>query len=141
MIGIVGFGTMGAAIVQVVLRAGYPVTVNEVSQDLLDKDMKRLVAGLKRLAEKGTITRQEGDTSLSENDRLVRFADNLRNHIRAFYFRLRDMSGPHVGFAHKEHRKIVEAIQQRKPVKVEQLIRARYLHSKVIFTKHMNKSL
>ncbi len=80
-------------------------------------------------------------TSLSENDRLIRFADNLRNHIRAFYFRLRDIDQPRVQFAHKEHRKIVEAIEQMKPLKVEQLIRAHYLHSKGIFTKHMNKSL
>lgn len=78
-------------------------------------------------------------TSLSENDRLIRLAENLRDHVRCFYFR--GFYRPHIKAASNEHQKIVEAIKDMKPVKVEQLIRAHYLNSKNRFIKYMNKSL
>ncbi len=58
-IGIVGCGTMGSGIVQVVVRAGYSVMVNETDQVLLDKGLKRIKGGLENLCEKGTISAQE----------------------------------------------------------------------------------
>ena len=78
-------------------------------------------------------------TSLSENDRLIKFAENLRNHVRCFYFR--GFYRPHIQLASNEHRKIFEAIKEMKPAKVEQLIRAHYLNSKNRLVKYMNKSL
>jgi DNA-binding GntR family transcriptional regulator len=78
-------------------------------------------------------------TSLSENDRLIRLAENLRNHVRHFFFR--SLLHPHIQSAIKEHRKIVDAIKDMKPAKVEQLMRAHHLNSKIRFIKDMNKSL
>jgi 3-hydroxybutyryl-CoA dehydrogenase len=36
-VGIIGCGTMGLGIAQLALQAGYTVTVNEVSRELLEK--------------------------------------------------------------------------------------------------------
>ncbi len=64
-VGIVGCGTMGAGIVQVVARAGYPVIVNEVNEGFLDKGLKRVKGGLEKLCEKGTITAQEKEGAIA----------------------------------------------------------------------------
>jgi DNA-binding GntR family transcriptional regulator len=79
-------------------------------------------------------------TSLCENDRLIKFTENLRDHIRGFY--LRGFYHPaQIQRANNEHRKIFEAIKKMKPSKVEMLVRDHYLRSKNRLIKYMNKSL
>jgi DNA-binding GntR family transcriptional regulator len=78
-------------------------------------------------------------TSLCENTRLIKFADNLRDHVRNFYFKF--SCRPYRRKANNEHLKIVEAIKDMKPEKVERLIRIHYLNSKKLLLQQMNKSL
>ncbi|OPY74353.1 MAG: 3-hydroxybutyryl-CoA dehydrogenase [Syntrophorhabdus sp. PtaU1.Bin058] len=54
-VGIIGCGTMGAGIAQIALQAGYLVTVNEVSRELLDKGLERIRGSLDKMKEKGLI--------------------------------------------------------------------------------------
>jgi len=58
-VGVLGCGLMGSGIAQVAARAGYPTVVREVSQDLLDKGLKRIEGFLKKGVEKGKVTREE----------------------------------------------------------------------------------
>lgn len=79
-------------------------------------------------------------TSLSENERLIGFAENLRNHVRCFY--LRGLYRPlQIQTAIDEHQKIFEALKKMKPAKAEQLVRNHYLRSKNRLIKYLNKSL
>jgi len=45
-VAIIGCGTMGAGITQVVLEAGYVVKVREVEQSLLDEGLREVRRGL-----------------------------------------------------------------------------------------------
>ncbi len=74
-VGIVGCGTMGAGIVQVVARAGYRVVVNEVNEVFLEKGMKKVKGGLEKLCEKGTITVQEKEETLGRVSGTVALKD------------------------------------------------------------------
>ena len=55
-VGVVGCGTMGAGIVQVLLEAGYIVKVREMDSALLEKGLSAVQKGLGRSAEKGILT-------------------------------------------------------------------------------------
>lgn len=78
-------------------------------------------------------------TSLCENERLIKLADNLRDHVRNFYFKF--SYHPYRKKANDEHLKIVELIECMYSEKVEQLIRIHYLNSKKLLLKQVNKSL
>lgn len=54
-IGVIGCGTMGAGIVQTALQAGYLVTVNEISRELLDKGLERVRRSFDKMQEKGQL--------------------------------------------------------------------------------------
>jgi DNA-binding GntR family transcriptional regulator len=79
-------------------------------------------------------------TSLCEIDRLIKFAENLRDQIWRFYLRGLYHSDQ-IQRANNEHRKIFEAIKMMKPLKVEMFVRDHYLRSKNRLIKYMNKSL
>jgi len=55
-VGVVGCGTMGSGIVQVLLEAGYIVKVREMDSALLEKGLSAVQKGLGRSAEKGILT-------------------------------------------------------------------------------------
>ena len=55
-VGVIGFGTMGRGIVQVVAEHGFEVIVKEVRQDLIEKGMNFIEKILERSVEKGKIT-------------------------------------------------------------------------------------
>ncbi len=55
-VGVIGCGLMGSGIAQVAATAGFPVTVLEAEQSLLDKGFKGIERSLSRFAEKGTIS-------------------------------------------------------------------------------------
>jgi len=54
-IGVIGCGTMGAGIVQTALQAGYLVTVNEISRELLDTGLERIRRSFDKMQEKGQL--------------------------------------------------------------------------------------
>ena len=63
-VGIVGCGLMGSGIAQVVAQAGYPTTVVEASQDLLDRGLGGIRRTLMGLAERGKIPRSDAEATL-----------------------------------------------------------------------------
>jgi DNA-binding GntR family transcriptional regulator len=77
---------------------------------------------------------------LSGNERLIKFMKNLR--AQASRIGLRSVYNPgQMRASLREHRKILEAIKEIKPLKVENLIRDHYLQSKNRLIKHLNRSL
>jgi 3-hydroxybutyryl-CoA dehydrogenase len=60
-VGVVGCGLMGSGIAQVVAQAGYPVTVREVSAQLVEKGLESIEKNLARLVEKGTFSSADRD--------------------------------------------------------------------------------
>jgi len=77
---------------------------------------------------------------LSGNDRLIKLMKNLR--AQAHRISLRSFYNPgQIRASLIEHRKILEAIKDMDPVKVENLIRDHYLQSKNRLVKFMNRSL
>jgi 3-hydroxybutyryl-CoA dehydrogenase len=64
-VGIIGCGTMGAGISQVVLEAGYGVVVREIDASLLDKGIKAIQKGLERSVEKGILITKAKEEALS----------------------------------------------------------------------------
>jgi 3-hydroxybutyryl-CoA dehydrogenase len=64
-VGIIGCGTMGAGIAQVVLEAGYEVVVREMDASLLDKGIKTIQKGLERSVEKGVLIAKAKEEALA----------------------------------------------------------------------------
>ena len=60
-VGVVGCGLMGSGIAQVVAQAGYPTTVVEASQELLDRGLKQIRKTLLGLAERGKLPRSDAE--------------------------------------------------------------------------------
>jgi 3-hydroxybutyryl-CoA dehydrogenase len=65
IVGVVGSGTMGSGIAQVFAQTGYLVHLFDVRQDLLDRAMKGIEKSLDRFVQKGTITVQDRNATLS----------------------------------------------------------------------------
>ena len=64
-VGIIGCGTMGAGIAQVVLEAGYGVVVREIDASLLEKGIKAIQRGLERSVEKGILITKAKEEALA----------------------------------------------------------------------------
>lgn len=64
-IGIVGAGTMGSGIAQVMGASGIRVVLNDVDERALEKGMASVAGGLERLAAKGTITEADRTSALA----------------------------------------------------------------------------
>ncbi|MBE3569215.1 MAG: 3-hydroxybutyryl-CoA dehydrogenase [Bacillales bacterium] len=62
---VVGAGQMGSGIAQVCARSGYQVIVNDIKEEFLDKGFAVINQHLARQAEKGKITKEERDQTLS----------------------------------------------------------------------------
>src|SRR5687768_1565958 len=58
-IGVVGAGTMGAGIAQLFLAAGYPVHLFDISEEQRTQASARIQAGLRKMAEKGSVADAE----------------------------------------------------------------------------------
>ncbi len=65
VVGVVGVGTMGSGIAQLIAQAGFQVRVVEVDQTSLEKGMSRIKEGLERILKKGKIQREDMDRALS----------------------------------------------------------------------------
>jgi len=77
---------------------------------------------------------------MGDNPTLQRIMQLLRG--RAMVMGLQSLYNPeHSKASVREHQKIVEAIRDRKPEKVEKLIRDHYLKAKKRFLRYLNSSL
>ena len=63
--GVVGAGTMGAEIAQVVTYAGLPVVLKDINEELVQKGLERIRSIYKRRIDKGKMTSSEVDQKLS----------------------------------------------------------------------------
>ncbi len=64
-VGVVGAGTMGGGIAQVLIRSGYSVILNDVAEKFLATATERTGKGLARDVEKGRMTAEERDAALA----------------------------------------------------------------------------
>jgi 3-hydroxybutyryl-CoA dehydrogenase len=64
-VGVMGAGTMGHGIAQVLIRSGYTVFLHDLSQQLLDSGAGRIAKGLNRDVEKNRLTAEERDHALA----------------------------------------------------------------------------
>lgn len=65
LIGVLGAGTMGAGIIQVLAQSGYSVVFVERSEELADKGVKAVSSGLSKLVRREKITEQDKDDIMS----------------------------------------------------------------------------
>ena len=64
-VGVVGCGLMGSGIVEACAKAGYPVVVREVSDDLLQKGLNRIRQSLSKAVARGKATQEQSDQALA----------------------------------------------------------------------------
>jgi 3-hydroxybutyryl-CoA dehydrogenase len=63
--GVVGAGTMGHGITQILVRHKFPVILHDVSEEFLARGVDKITRGLARDVEKGRLTEQEKKEALS----------------------------------------------------------------------------
>jgi 3-hydroxybutyryl-CoA dehydrogenase len=73
IVGIVGAGTMGSGIAQVLAIAGLNVTLIDVSEAALDKGVATLVHNLDRLVDKGKMSATERDSAVGRIARSIAY--------------------------------------------------------------------
>jgi len=64
-VGVVGCGIMGSGITQVCAQSGYNVIVLEINDEVLNKGLKSINSILSRLVDKGKISQQDKESTLS----------------------------------------------------------------------------
>ncbi len=64
-VGVVGGGTMGIGIAQTLAQAGITVTVQDVAQDIITRNLDRAKKGLQGLVEKGRMTQEQVDKTIA----------------------------------------------------------------------------
>jgi DNA-binding GntR family transcriptional regulator len=124
------------------------LAVRVITPFLTDEQLKRIAALIDRVeaAHKPTQFFELNNElhsfliTLSENDHLIRLTENFMFRIRCLNLQCLFSPGQ-MAASVKEHRKIFEAIQARKAVKAEQLMRNHLLCAKNRLIKFINKSL
>jgi 3-hydroxybutyryl-CoA dehydrogenase len=74
-VGVIGGGLMGSGIAQVSAAAGFPTTVREVSEDLCAKSRQSIEKTLAKGIERGKVTPDERDETLSKLHFVTRLED------------------------------------------------------------------
>ncbi|MFD1360822.1 3-hydroxyacyl-CoA dehydrogenase family protein [Lentibacillus salinarum] len=64
-VGVMGSGTMGSGIVQLILQNGFPAIMYDINEDILEKGKNSIVKRLNRLHEKGRLTLKELNSAKS----------------------------------------------------------------------------
>lgn len=64
-IAVIGAGTMGHGIAQVSAQAGYQVVMRDIKEEFVEKGLKGIEKNLERAVDKGRITAEEKDATLS----------------------------------------------------------------------------
>jgi len=75
VVGVVGAGTMGHGIAQVLIRQGFSVLLNDVSEKFLEAAAARIAKGLSRDAEKARLTAEEREQALARLKTTTNLAD------------------------------------------------------------------
>jgi 3-hydroxybutyryl-CoA dehydrogenase len=81
-VSVIGFGTMGTGITQIIAQAGYEVVARDVSDDLLRRGLEVIRSGpfgLEKAVQKGRITREEADAVLSRIKVTTDLAEAVRD--------------------------------------------------------------
>jgi len=63
-VGVLGCGLMGSGIAEVAARAGYETIVREISQEVVDKGLKKIHGSLGKAVEKGKLDAAERDAAI-----------------------------------------------------------------------------
>ena len=63
LIFVIGAGTMGLDIAQTFAQAGHPVTVRDVSEEILTRAKARLESGLEKRVARGKLAREDASHS------------------------------------------------------------------------------
>jgi 3-hydroxybutyryl-CoA dehydrogenase len=63
-VGVLGCGLMGSGIAEVAARAGYDTVVREVSEEVVDKGLKKIHGSLAKAVEKGKMTSDDRDLAV-----------------------------------------------------------------------------
>jgi len=74
-VGIIGCGTMGIGIAQLVLQKGYNVIIKEINQELLNKGLNGINKGLEKLCEKGKLKAEEKEHLLKQLKGTTNYSD------------------------------------------------------------------
>lgn len=74
-VGVVGCGLMGSGIAEACARAGYQVTVSEVSEELLQKGLGRIQKSLARAVARGKAEQQQADQAMARITGTLDLAD------------------------------------------------------------------
>jgi len=65
IVGVIGAGTMGNGIAQVFAQAGYLVHLSDIKQEFLDRAVGSIERSLERMVQKGTLTVQDRNATVS----------------------------------------------------------------------------
>lgn len=63
-VGVLGCGLMGSGVAEVAARAGYETVVREVSEEVVEKGLKKIHGSLAKAVEKGKMTAEERDQAV-----------------------------------------------------------------------------
>jgi 3-hydroxybutyryl-CoA dehydrogenase len=74
-VGVLGAGTMGHGIAQILIRSGYTVFLHDLSQQLLDAGAGRIAKGLNRDVEKNRLIAEEREKALSRLKTTMQVSD------------------------------------------------------------------
>ena len=74
-VGVLGCGLMGSGIAEVAARSGYQTVVREVSQDFLDKGVKKIHGSLAKAVDKGKLDAAVRDETLGRLSGTLDFSD------------------------------------------------------------------
>lgn len=74
-VGVLGAGTMGRGIAQILVRSGYAVLLNDISQQFLDSGAAGIAKGLNRDVEKNRLTEDERKEALRRLTTTMRVSD------------------------------------------------------------------
>jgi len=77
IVGVVGLGTMGSGIAQLIAQAGFQVKAVEAGQEALARGMRRVREGLQRILEKGKIDEEAMEAALSRISGGTEMAESL----------------------------------------------------------------
>lgn len=64
-VGVLGCGLMGSGIAEIAARAGFETVVREVSEEVVDKGLKKIHGSLAKAVEKGKMTAEDRDQAVS----------------------------------------------------------------------------
>ena len=74
-VGVLGAGLMGSGIAQVAAASGYEVTLVEVSEELVKKGLSGIEKSLAKFTEKGSITAEQKDATLTRLNGTTKLED------------------------------------------------------------------